>query len=603
VRPPRPPDTSPDAPWKQRFRASLFGGLQVAPGDRRSAVVSSNATGEFQAYALDPATGAMTQLTHADRGTVLAYLAEDGRTLLTLDDEGGNEIGHWVSIPVQGGAKTDLTPDMPGYSSWAVAVDRAGAQVAIAISTDDGTEVWIASATGDAAPRRFRAVRGVVLALAFSSNGKTLVYLSSEPTGSNTYALVASDVASGAQVGELWDGAPSSMYGLVAEPGGTKIATASNITGRARPLVWDPHSGERADLPFDLDGDVEVLDWSDDGSELLLGVSDRAEETLIRYDLGSRSGRAVDLGGGSFGEDARFGPAGDVLVVRSSALHAPEIVAVTDDGVRSLARQDAPPAAAPLRSVSFPSSDGTLIQAWVGEPDGEGPFPTILSVHGGPEGVSNDQYSARLVSWLDHGYAVCALNYRGSTTFGREYQQAIWEDIGHWETEDLAATVAWLTDQGIAERGGIVLTGGSYGGYLTLLGLGRLPGLWAGGIAIVAVGDWTLMYDETADALRAYEEQIFGGPPDEFPERYRVASPLTYVEGVDAPLFVFQGDNDSRCPPGQFRAYEDAARAAGKSIEVAWFDAGHVGPTIEQTIEQHERALGFAHGLFAEVGA
>jgi dipeptidyl aminopeptidase/acylaminoacyl peptidase len=224
-------------------------------------------------------------------------------------------------------------------------------------------------------------------------------------------------------------------------------------------------------------------------------------------------------------------------------------------------------------------------------------------VHGGPEGVSNDAYSARLVSWLDHGYAVCALNYRGSTTFGREYQQAIWGDIGHWETEDLAATVAWLTDQGIAERGGIVLTGGSYGGYLTLLGLGRLPGLWAGGIAIVAVGDWTLMYDETADALRAYEEQVFGGPPDEFPERYRVASPLTYVDGVDAPLLVFQGDNDSRCPPGQFRAYEDAARAAGKSIEVAWFDAGHMGPTIEQTIEQHERALAFAHGLFAEVGA
>ncbi len=566
-------------------------------------VVSSNESGVFQAYALDPATGAMTQLTHADKGTVLAYLAEDGRTLLTLDDEGGNEIGHWASIPVEGGAMTDLTPDMPGYSSWAVAVDRPGAQVAIAISSDDGTEVWIASPTGDPAPSRFGAVHGVVLMLAFSSDGKTLMYLSSEPTGSNTYAVVAFDIASGEQVGELWDGAPTSMYGLIAEPGGTRIATTSNISGRARPALWDPRSGDRIDLPLDLDGDVEVLDWSDDGGELLLGVSDRAEETLVRYDLASRSGRAIDLGGGSFGEDARFGPDGGVLVVRSSALHAPEIVAVTADGVRSIANQDAPAAAAPLRSVSFPSSDGTMIQAWVGEPEGSGPFPTVLSVHGGPEGVTNDAYSARLTSWLDHGYAVCALNYRGSTTFGREYQQAIWEDIGHWETEDLAATVAWLTDQGIAERGAIVLTGGSYGGYLTLLGLGRLPTLWAGGIAIVAVGDWTLMYDETADALRAYEEQIFGGPPDEFPERYRAASPLTYVGDVNAPLFVFQGDNDSRCPPGQFRAYEDAARAAGKSIEVEWFDAGHVGPTIEQVIEQHERALAFAYGLFAGADA
>jgi dipeptidyl aminopeptidase/acylaminoacyl peptidase len=194
---------------------------------------------------------------------------------------------------------------------------------------------------------------------------------------------------------------------------------------------------------------------------------------------------------------------------------------------------------------------------------------------------------------------VCALNYRGSTTFGSEYQQAIWEDIGHWETEDLAATAAWLIDNGVAAPGSIVLTGGSYGGYLTLLGLGRLPDLWAGGVAIVAVGDWVLMYDETADALRAYEEQMFGGPPDELPERYRIASPLTYVNDVAAPLLVFQGSNDTRCPPGQFRAYEEAARAAGKTIEVEWFEAGHMGPSVEQVIEQQERALAFVYKLFA----
>jgi dipeptidyl aminopeptidase/acylaminoacyl peptidase len=111
------------------------------------------------------------------------------------------------------------------------------------------------------------------------------------------------------------------------------------------------------------------------------------------------------------------------------------------------------------------------------------------------------------------------------------------------------------------------------------------------------------MYEEAADALRAYQEQIFGGPPDELPERYRVASPLTYVNDVAAPLLVFQGSNDSRCPPGQFRAYEEAARAAGKQIEVEWFEAGHIGPSMEQIIEQQERALEFVHGLFAGADA
>jgi dipeptidyl aminopeptidase/acylaminoacyl peptidase len=603
VRSPLPPDSSTDAPWKQRFRAPLFADLQIAAGDRRSAVVSSSESGLFQTYALDLASGATRQLTHADTGTVFSTLSQDGRSLLTLDDVGGNEVGHWVAVPMDGGAAVDLTPAMPAYSSWSVATDRPGDQVAIAVTSDDGTEIWIASSSRDAPPRRLIALWGLVLTLAFSADGQTLFCLSSEPTRSNSYAVIALDVATGESLGELWDGAPSSMYGLLTAPTGDRIASTSNVTGRARPLLWDPRAGTRTDLSLDVSGDAEVLDWSDDGAELLLSVADRAEEVLIGYDVASGAARAVDFGGGSFGVDARFGPDGSVVIVRSSATTAREIVAVEPDGIRTIARPDAAPAGGSLRSVSFPSSDGTLIQAWVGGPEGTGPFPTVLSVHGGPEGVSNDAYSPRLASWIDHGYAVCSLNYRGSTTFGRDYQQAIWGDIGHWETEDLAATAAWLVDNEVAEPRSIVLTGGSYGGYLTLLGLGRLPDLWAGGVAVVAVGDWLLMYEEAADALRAYEEQVFGGPPDEHPERYRVASPLTYVADVAAPLLVFQGSNDSRCPPGQFRAYEEAARAAGKQITVEWFEAGHIGPSVEQVIEQQERALAFVHGLFAEVDA
>jgi dipeptidyl aminopeptidase/acylaminoacyl peptidase len=600
---PRPPDTSPDAVWKRRFRTPLLGDLQVASGDRRRATMSSNASGVFQAYSLDLGGGGPRprQLTTGSTGTVFAHLSDDGRSVLTLLDEGGNEVGHWAGIPFEGGDAIDLTPGMAPYSSWAVATSRDGAEVALAITGDDGTDVWLARSGAE--PLLLTSMWGLMFSLAFTADGATIVCLSAEPTRSNTYALVAIDARTGGQMGELWDGGSSSMSGLRTAPGDRRVASASNLSGRARPLLWDLDTGERVDLELHVPGDVEVLDWSDDASTLLFAVADRGEESLVRYDLDSRSGEVVDVGGGSFGTDARFGTAGDIVVIRSRATESPRVVAVGPTGLRTIVGDDGAPAGRPWRSVSFPSSDGTSIQAWVGVPEGNGPYPTVLSVHGGPESVTTDAYSPRLASWLDHGYAVCALNYRGSITFGREYQQAIWEDIGHWETEDLAATAAWLVEEGIATPGGIVLTGGSYGGYLTLLGLGRLPELWAGGIALVAVADWVRMYEESADALRAYQDQIFGGPPDEHPERYRVASPITYVGELAAPLLVFQGSNDTRCPPGQFRAYEEAARAAGKSIECEWFDAGHIGPDTEQLIAFQERSLAFMHGIFREASS
>ena len=171
-------------------------------------------------------------------------------------------------------------------------------------------------------------------------------------------------------------------------PGDGRVASASDVTGRARPLLWDPDAGTSDRPRLELDGDVEVLDWSSDGSELLLAVADRGEETLVRYDLTALTGHAIDLGGGSFGVDARFGPDGEIIVIRSRATRAPEVLAVGPEGVRTIVGHDGVPGGAALRSVSFPSSDGTSIQAWVGVPGTEGPYPTVLSVHGGPEGVT-----------------------------------------------------------------------------------------------------------------------------------------------------------------------------------------------------------------------
>ena len=89
----------------------------------------------------------------------------------------------------------------------------------------------------------------------------------------------------------------------------------------------------------------------------------------------------------------------------------------------------------------------------------------------------------------------------------------------------MVAARTWLVAQGVANAEKILVTGGSYGGYLTLQAMGRTPDLWAGGMAIVAIADWFLMYEDQSPLMKSVQHSFFGGTPDEKPEAHRIASP------------------------------------------------------------------------------
>jgi dipeptidyl aminopeptidase/acylaminoacyl peptidase len=198
--------------------------------------------------------------------------------------------------------------------------------------------------------------------------------------------------------------------------------------------------------------------------------------------------------------------------------------------------------------------------------------------------------------WADHGFAYLTINYHGSTTFGREFQQSIWGNPGFLEVEDMAAAREWLIAQGIARPDAVLLSGWSYGGYLTLQALGTTPELWAGGMAGVAIADWTAQYEDSMEMIKGYQVAFLGGTPDERPEQYAASSPITYVDRVQAPILVIQGRNDARCPARPMEMYEARMRELGKPIEVHWFETGHTGSSMnaEQRVEDYEKILAFA---------
>jgi dipeptidyl aminopeptidase/acylaminoacyl peptidase len=598
-------------PWKQRFRTPVVLRTSIARNAPTAGLAVSNRSGVYQLYAWDVPTGGLTQVTDRPEGILFGILSPDGRYVYYLDDRQGNEIGHFVRIPFAGGAPQDVTSDLPPYSPAGFAVSQAGNCMGLTVADPEGYHLYVLDLGPDGtvgAPRPLYHSTKAAFGPTLSHGGEIAVMASTERTGKPQFSLLAFDTASGAQSGELWDGPDSSIQPSAFAPlaGDARLLATTNRTGLKRPLLWDPRTGERMDLALaDLDGEIEAWDWSSDGRRLLLCQANRAVQQLYTYELESGALTRLQHPGGSFWA-AYFTLHGDIFAQWEDATHPTRLIALDGHtGVQTrtvLAAGEVPPGH-PWRSVTFRSSDGQEIQGWLGLPDDDGPFPTILETHGGPTAVTTESFSPQSQAWLDHGFAFLTINYRGSTTFGRAFEEQIWGDRGHWEVEDMVAARDWLVQQGIARRDQVLLTGWSYGGYLTLLALGKRPDLWAGGMAGIAIADWALQYEDSADALKGVIVAFFEGTPEEKPAQYVASSPITYVENVSAPVLIIQGRNDTWTPARPVEVYEQKMRALGKPIEVHWYDAGHLGSfaQVEPSIQHQELMLRFAyrviHGL------
>jgi dipeptidyl aminopeptidase/acylaminoacyl peptidase len=457
-------------------------------------------------------------------------------------------------------------------------------------------------------PERLFQTENLTLTPALSSNGEIITITTADQPGTLHYSLLAFDVQSGAQLGRLADADASVEGGRFSPlPGDSRVLVTSDCSGVKQPAIWNPKSGDREELVLgDLQGEVYAADWSPDARHLLLCQFWQARQRLYLYDLANRRLIPLQQPQGSLVEAAFFfSPEGDIYAHLEDATTPMRLVLL--DGETGMLKKvvfatNEPPASRPWTSITFFSSDGQPIQAWLSVPEGIGPFPTILDMHGGPTWAKSETFDPKAQCWLDAGFAFLSLNYRGSTTFGKVFQEQINGHIGDWELEDMVAARQWLVDQDVARPDQVFLTGWSYGGYLTLLGLGRRPDLWAGGMAGVAFGDYVIAYEDEAEYLKAYDRGLMGGTPQERPEAYRKSSAMTYLDGVRAPLLIIQGHNDTRCPPRSIEVYEQRARELDKPVEVFWFDAGHGSLETAQRIDHQELMLRFAWQVLTEKG-
>jgi dipeptidyl aminopeptidase/acylaminoacyl peptidase len=464
----------------------------------------------------------------------------------------------------------------------------------------DGFKIYVKEEGSPA--KLFHQSENICVGPTFSCDGKIALIESTDRTRTMDCSLLAFDMETGRLIHELWEEGASVEFEIFSPVGGDpRVVCTSSASGFERPLIWNAMTDERLPLQLDdIPGSIFPYAWSGDAEQLLLCQVYRAQYQLYRYEVRTHTAIKLDhpVGTMGFWAGGFFATDGEIWVVWEDFSHPPRLIALEEKtGVlkREVLKASDVPEGKAFRSVTLSSENGDAIQGWLAVPDGKGPFPVILETHGGPTSVRPPRFSPWGQCWLDHGFAFFTLNYHGSTTFGKAFEKSIWGNLGELEVQDMATVYNWLVDQGIARPEAVMPTGESYGGFLTLLSLGRCPELWAGGMAEIAIADWKTMYEDEAESLRGYQRALFGGAPDEVPEATRKSSPITYADQVLAPVLVIQGENDTRTPARQLRVYEEKLKSLGKQIEVHWFNAGHGSRAQEQMIDHQELKLRFAY--------
>ncbi|MFK4730314.1 prolyl oligopeptidase family serine peptidase [Agromyces mediolanus] len=530
-------------------------------------------------------------------GAIIA--GEGDGWIVDLADGGGSEVGSLVATSLDGAERVDLTPGREPFVLRGLEASADGSLVLASIVDEEGYHLLAIPARPWGPATLVHRTSAEAWYGQPSADGRLASYDTTDHNpGVRRAAVSVFEVASGEPVAVLDDlpAGPVRAVRFSSEPGDERLLVATERTGFARPAVWDPLSGARTDFDApELRGEVIPLDWHAASGRILAIQVEDGIQRLLEFDERTGGHRVVATGGSFANPDVAdvhafqwaswYRGDGGITLLRSAwdvPLHA-ELLG--PDGGTSAGL---PPAATPpgvaFTSRMVPSADGTPVQLWLGLPEDREPVGTVLEVHGGPNLVFLDEYSPSAQAWIDAGFAYATVNYRGSVTFGRAFREGFWGSGGDREIEDIAAAVGWLREQGLGDPASTFITGASFGGHLTLLSLGRLPELFAGGFAHVAIADWEAAIAAMNPAVRGVWQTWV--PPEAVP-RY---SAVSYLDRVRGSVWINQGALDTRTPVVGVQRFVDELAARGGDVVLRIFDGGHE-PTGLELLESEQRIM------------
>lgn len=576
-----------------------YGGASSFSPDGTQLAVINNRSGQYNIWIQPLDGGEQTQLTfYTDNAVRDLAWSPDGKQILYAADYQGNEKHQLYLIPAGGGEAEALTNDPEvqyvfGDGPWS----PNGELIAYAGNDRDphAQDVILREAPTGEIDRAVADGRVNFLG-SWSPDGRHLLVVDARSNLELLPRLLNVQTGELETLGDVDDLANDQPAAWA--PDGSGFWLITDRDGEHDWLGFYDLKTRRITPVIQTDWSVEAASVSKDGKWLVWSVNENGysrvqvlnRETNEQKELTGLPGGTLPPFGGGFD----LSPDSTTLVVKMITPTKPNelyLVELETGATRRLTNSRKVAIDETLliepEQVEIAAFDGLTIPALLFKPQGDGPFPAVLSIHGGPEAQERPGYTYRgfYQFLLSRGIAVLAPNIRGSSGYGKSYQKLIHGDLGGNDVKDFEACVQYLQALPWVNPDKIGVFGGSYGGFAVLTCVSRLPNYWAAAVDIVGPSNLVSLVRTFPPTWRDIAKVTFGDPDTQEDDMLR-RSPITYVDQIVAPLYVIQGANDPRVVQAESDAIVEKLRARGVDVKYDIYpDEGHGFTKVENDIK------------------
>ena len=537
-----------DQPGGTRHQLTWFdepvGSVQRQPGSNTLAFLRDQGGSEFsQIFLLDPETGDYRMLSDGESRNGAVLWSEDGRMMAFQSTR-------------RNGRSNDI---------WLHNI-AAGSEPELVLESPDGT--WWG-------PVEFSPDGAQLLVLQYISVNDSRIHLVDLETGERRQ-IIGSTGAPNAE-----DAARYLAYGFAADGAGIYLATDAGHEFAKLAYLPLTENAEPQILSGDIEWSVTSFEINHAGDEAAMVTNEDGISRVYRMQLPDGAPQRIDsvpvglVGGLEFSPDDRK------LAMTINNATTPSDVFVMDwAGNKNLTRWTYSEvgglnteAFAEPELIHYPTFDEVdgqprKIPAFVYRPAGEGPFPVVVSIHGGPEAQSRPGFSSTFQLWVDRlGAAVVVPNVRGSAGYGKSFLKMDNGFLREDSVKDIGALLDWIAEQPDLDGDRVAVYGGSYGGYMVLASAVHYSDKLKAAVNIVGISSFVTFLENTQDYRRDLRRVEYGDERDpEMRAHLEAISPLNNVEKIDVPLFVVQGNNDPRVPVTEAEQIVAALRDQGSPV-------------------------------------